>query len=46
MEEAAMAYIDRIDAMGGIARAVEEGYPQREIARSAYESRLEHFFRA
>jgi methylmalonyl-CoA mutase N-terminal domain/subunit len=37
MEEAAMAYIDRIDAMGGIARAVEEGYPQREIARSAYE---------
>jgi methylmalonyl-CoA mutase N-terminal domain/subunit len=37
MEEAAMAYIDRIDEMGGIARAVEEGYPQREIARSAYE---------
>jgi methylmalonyl-CoA mutase N-terminal domain/subunit len=23
--------------MGGIVRAVEEGYPQREIARSAYE---------
>ncbi len=37
MEEAAMAYITRIDEMGGIARAVEEGYPQREIARSAYE---------
>jgi methylmalonyl-CoA mutase N-terminal domain/subunit len=37
MEEAAMAYINRIDEMGGIARAVEEGYPQREIARSAYE---------
>jgi methylmalonyl-CoA mutase N-terminal domain/subunit len=37
MEEAAMAYITRIDEMGGIAKAVEEGYPQREIARSAYE---------
>ena len=23
--------------MGGIVRAVEEGYPQREIAASAYE---------
>jgi methylmalonyl-CoA mutase N-terminal domain/subunit len=37
MEAAAQAYIDKIDAMGGITRAVEEGYPQREIARSAYE---------
>ena len=31
MEEAAMAYIDRIDKMGGIVRAVEEGYPQRDL---------------
>jgi methylmalonyl-CoA mutase N-terminal domain/subunit len=37
MEEAARAYIDKIDAMGGIVKAVEEGYPQREIARSAYD---------
>ncbi len=37
MEEAAMAYIDKIDAMGGIVRAIEEGYPQREIANSAYQ---------
>ena len=37
MEAAAMAYIDRIDEMGGIVKAVDEGYPQREIARSAYE---------
>jgi methylmalonyl-CoA mutase, N-terminal domain len=37
MEAEAMAYIDKIDAMGGITKAVEEGYPQREIARSAYE---------
>ena len=37
MEAAAWEYIDKIDAMGGIVKAVEEGYPQREIARSAYE---------
>ena len=37
MEAAAMAYIDRIDALGGIVRAVEEGFPQREIANSAYQ---------
>ena len=37
MEQAAMEYIDRIDEMGGIVRAVEEGYPQREIAKSAYD---------
>jgi methylmalonyl-CoA mutase, N-terminal domain len=36
MEEAAMAYIHKIDQMGGIVRAVEEGFPQREIANSAY----------
>ncbi|HUS66231.1 MAG TPA: methylmalonyl-CoA mutase family protein [Kofleriaceae bacterium] len=37
MEAEAMADIEKIDAMGGITRAVEEGYPQREIARSAYD---------
>src|SRR5215468_8425197 len=37
MEEAAMAYIEKIDEMGGIVRAVEDGYPQREIANSAYQ---------
>ena len=37
MEQAAFAYIDKIDAMGGIVRAVEEGFPQREIANSAYQ---------
>jgi methylmalonyl-CoA mutase N-terminal domain/subunit len=36
MEEAAMVYIRKIDEMGGIVRAIEEGYPQREIANSAY----------
>ena len=37
MEEAAMAYIEKIDELGGIVRAVEEGYPQREIANAAYQ---------
>jgi len=37
MERAAMEYIDRIDAMGGIVKAVEDGYPQREIAKSAFD---------
>jgi methylmalonyl-CoA mutase, N-terminal domain len=37
VEAEAMAYIEKIDAMGGITKAVEEGYPQREIARSAYD---------
>ena len=37
MEKAALEYIERIDEMGGMVRAVEEGYPQREISRSAYD---------
>ena len=37
MEAAANDYIEKIDNMGGIVSAVEQGYPQREIARSAYE---------
>jgi len=37
VEAAAWEYIHKIDAMGGITKAVEEGYPQREIARSAFE---------
>jgi methylmalonyl-CoA mutase N-terminal domain/subunit len=36
MEAEALAIIEKIDGMGGIVRAVEEGYPQREIAASAY----------
>ncbi len=41
MEAAAQEYIDKIDKMGGITKAVEEGYPQREIARSAYDFQRE-----
>jgi methylmalonyl-CoA mutase N-terminal domain/subunit len=36
MEAAAEVYIRKIDEMGGIVRAVETGYPQREIADSAF----------
>jgi methylmalonyl-CoA mutase N-terminal domain/subunit len=36
MEREATAYIERIDRMGGIIRAIEEGYPQKEIADSAF----------
>ncbi len=37
IEEEAMKYIDRIDEMGGVIRAIESGYIQREIQKSAYE---------
>jgi methylmalonyl-CoA mutase, N-terminal domain len=37
VEQEAWRYIERIDRMGGIVRAIEEGYPQREIAQSAYD---------
>ena len=36
MEEQAWEYIRRIDEMGGMVTAVERGYPQAEIADSAY----------
>ena len=35
-EKRAMEILARIDRYGGIIRAIEEGYPQREIAESAY----------
>jgi methylmalonyl-CoA mutase N-terminal domain/subunit len=36
IERDALAYIRRIDEMGGMVSAIEQGYPQREIAASAY----------
>ena len=36
MEKEANAYFDAIDRMGGMVAAIERGYPQREIAESAY----------
>ena len=40
MEAAALEYIARIDAMGGMVRAIDEGYPQKEIADAAYRYQL------
>jgi methylmalonyl-CoA mutase N-terminal domain/subunit len=36
MEKRAAEYLRRIDEMGGIIRAVEEHFPQKEIGESAY----------
>jgi methylmalonyl-CoA mutase N-terminal domain/subunit len=37
VEEAANAYIRRIDEMGGMIPAIERGYPQGEIADASYQ---------
>jgi methylmalonyl-CoA mutase N-terminal domain/subunit len=36
MERGAREYFDTIDRMGGMVEAIEEGYPQREIAEASY----------
>jgi methylmalonyl-CoA mutase N-terminal domain/subunit len=36
IESEAMKYLDKIDAMGGMLTAIEQGYPQHEIHDSAY----------
>ncbi len=36
IEEGVVKYLDRIDKMGGVLRAIETGYIQREIHNSAY----------
>ncbi|MGQ9858576.1 MAG: acyl-CoA mutase large subunit family protein [Thermodesulfobacteriota bacterium] len=36
MEQKAWEYIRKIDELGGIVRAIELGYPQKEIAEAAY----------
>ncbi len=36
IEDRASNYLERIDAMGGMLRAIETGYVQREIQESAY----------
>ena len=41
MEKEAFAYINKIDEMGGIFRAIETGYPQKEIADAAYKYQRE-----
>jgi methylmalonyl-CoA mutase N-terminal domain/subunit len=41
LETLARKTIEHVDAMGGMIAAIEKGYPQREIQRSAYEHQLE-----
>lgn len=41
MEEAAWEYIEKIDNMGGMLAAIEQGYPQMEIANAAYKFQQE-----
>jgi len=36
LEQDAKNYIEKIDDMGGMVKAIERGFPQREIADSAY----------
>jgi len=36
LEHEALAYIDKIDQLGGMVDAIEKGYPQREIAAASY----------
>ncbi|HUI83484.1 MAG TPA: methylmalonyl-CoA mutase family protein [Candidatus Binatia bacterium] len=37
MERGAFDYFDRLDAMGGMVKAIEKGYPQKEIAEASYQ---------
>jgi methylmalonyl-CoA mutase N-terminal domain/subunit len=41
LEGLATEYIARIDELGGMVAAIERGYPQREIQRTAYEHQLD-----
>jgi methylmalonyl-CoA mutase, N-terminal domain len=41
LEAVATKYIARIDELGGMVHAIEQGYPQREIQNSAYAYQLE-----
>jgi methylmalonyl-CoA mutase N-terminal domain/subunit len=37
MERGAFDYFDKLDAMGGMVKAIERGYPQKEIAEASYQ---------
>lgn len=41
IEEEAMEYIDKIDEIGGMTKAIEQGYVQKEIQESAYKKQRE-----
>jgi methylmalonyl-CoA mutase N-terminal domain/subunit len=37
MEQAAFDYFGKLDAMGGMVKSIERGYPQKEIAEASYQ---------
>ena len=37
MEQGAFQYFNKLDAMGGMVRAIEQGFPQKELAESSYQ---------
>jgi methylmalonyl-CoA mutase N-terminal domain/subunit len=37
MEKGAFDYFGKLDAMGGMVKAIERGYPQKEISEAAYQ---------
>jgi methylmalonyl-CoA mutase N-terminal domain/subunit len=37
MENGAFDYFDKLDKMGGMVKAIEQGYPQKEIAEASYQ---------
>jgi methylmalonyl-CoA mutase N-terminal domain/subunit len=37
MEKGAFEYFGKLDAMGGMVKAIERGYPQKEIAEASYQ---------
>ncbi len=37
LEQKAVAYIEKIDRMGGMLKAIENGFPQREIQEAAFQ---------
>ena len=37
MENGAFDYFSKLDAMGGMVKAIERGYPQKEVAEAAYQ---------
>lgn len=41
LEARALEYIEKIDAMGGMLKAIEKGFVQREIEQSAYKKQKE-----
>ncbi|MGA8161095.1 MAG: methylmalonyl-CoA mutase family protein [Acidobacteriaceae bacterium] len=36
MEQGAFGFFEKLDAMGGMVKAIESGYPQKEIAEASY----------